>query len=301
MSKKPELKDLPGLGPKLEEKLREAGVKTVLNLSRAKADKLAEKVDGLSVSRAEALIATAQETLQSTTAPAKEAKPKKTETKEKAPAKKPVTKEAHTKKVEAKEEAPKKKAVAKEVPKKEVKVVEEKPKPSKKKAKIPEAKPKKRAVKKVKQEVPIRYKNVDQRLLNIAREKKLRMPDFHAENAHRWTRISRRWRKVRGIDSYTRQKKKGRIAMVSSGYRTPKVARYLHPSLYIEVPVHRPSDLESLNPDIHAVRIAATVGGRKRQDILEKADAKLLRVLNPGTTEEIGEEDLFTDLDLEED
>jgi hypothetical protein len=49
------------------------------------------------------------------------------------------------------------------------------------------------------------------------------------------------------------------------------------------------------------VRIAATVGGRKRQDILEKADAKLLRVLNPGTTEEIGEEDLFTDLDLEED
>jgi len=286
MSKKPELKDLPGLGPKLEEKLVEAGIKTVLNLSRAKADKLAEKVDGLSVSRAEALIAAAQETLQSKPAPTKEAKPKKAAVKETAPAKKSEAK------------APKKKAAVKEAPKKEA---EEKPKPSKKAAKITKVKPKKKAVKKEKPEVPVRFKNVDQRLVRIARERKLRMPKFHAENAHRWTRISRRWRKVRGIDSYTRQKKKGRLTMVSTGYRTPKAIRHLHPSMYIEVPVYRPSDLESLDPDIHAIRIAATVGGRKRQVILEEADTKLLRVLNPGTKEEVGEEDLFTDLDLEED
>lgn len=286
MSKKPELKDLPGLGPKLEEKLVEAGIKTVLNLSRAKADKLAEKVDGLSVSRAEALIAAAQETLQSKPAPTKEAKPKKAAVKETAPAKKSEAK------------APKKKAAVKEAPKKES---EEKPKPSKKAAKITKVKPKKKAVKKEKPEVPVRFKNVDQRLVRIARERKLRMPKFHAENAHRWTRISRRWRKVRGIDSYTRQKKKGRLTMVSTGYRTPKAIRHLHPSMYIEVPVYRPSDLESLDPDIHAIRIAATVGGRKRQVILEEADTKLLRVLNPGTKEEVGEEDLFTDLDLEED
>ncbi len=298
MSKKPELKDLPGLGPKLEEKLVEAGIKTVLNLSRAKADKLAEKVDGLSVTRAEALIAAAQETLQSKPAPAEEAKPKKAAAKEKAPTKKPAAKTAPKKKIEAEEKVPKKKAAAKEVPKKKV---EEKPKPSKKAAKIAEVKPKKKAVKKEKHEIPVRFKNVDQRLVRIARERKLRMPKFHAENAHRWTRISRRWRKVRGIDSYTRQKKKGRLTIVSTGYRTPKVIRNLHPSMYIEVPVYRSSDLESLDPDIHAVRIAATVGGRKRQVILEAADTKLLHVLNPGTKEEIGEEDLFTDLDLEED
>ena len=287
MSKKPELKDLPGLGPKLEEKLVEAGIKTVLNLSRAKADKLAEKVDGLSMSRAEALIAAAQETLQSAPAPVKEAKTKKAIAKEAVPAKKPVAKTA-----------PKKKVAAKETPKKKV---EEKLKPSKKAAKIVEKKPKKKVVKKEKREVPVRFKNLDQRLVRISKDRKLRMPKFHAENAHRWNRISRRWRKVRGIDSYTRQKKKGRLTMVSTGYRTPKAIRHLHPSMYIEVPVYRPSDLESLDPDIHAVRIAATVGGRKRQDILEEADAKLLRVLNPGTKEEIGEEDLFTDLDLEED
>ena len=89
--------------------------------------------------------------------------------------------------------------------------------------------------------------------------------------------------------------------MVESGYRSPKATRYLHPSLFKEVLVYRPSDLESLDADIHAVRIGASVGARKRQAIIAEADTKLLRVLNPGTTEEIGEEDLFMDLDLEED
>jgi len=299
MSKKPELKDLPGLGPKIEEKLREAGIKTVLSLSKANADKLAEKVDGLSASRAQTLITAAQETLQS--APAKEVKPKKAEAKEEVPKKKAAVRKESKEKVEAKKEAPKKTTAVK-VSEKKVEVTAEKPKPSKK-PKTTKVKPKVRAVKKVKKEkheVPLRFKNVDQRLVRIARNKKMRMPPFHHENAHRWARVARRWRKVRGIDSYTRQKKHGRIAMVRTGYRTPRVTRNLHPSLFIEIPVFRPSDLESLNPDIHAIRIAATVGGRKRQEILSAADAKLLRVLNPGTTEEVGEEDLFTDLDLEE-
>ena len=263
MSKKPELKDLPGLGSKLEEKLREAGVKTVLNLSRAKADKLAAKVDGLSETRAETLIAAAQGALPSAPAPKKEAKPKKAE------------------------------------PKAEKAKVEAKPKTAKKKAKA--AKPKKAAKKKKKPELPVRFKNIDPRLVRIATSKKKRKPQFRADQAHRWIRVSDRWRKLRGIDSYTRQKKKGRIAMVSSGYRSPKAVRYLHPSLFKEVLVHNPSDLEGLDADIHAIRISAKVGSRKKQLILAEADTKLLRVLNPGTTEEIGEEDLFTYLDLEED
>jgi large subunit ribosomal protein L32e len=270
MSKKPELKDLPGLGSKLEEKLREAGVKTVLNLSRAKAE------------RAETLIAAAQGALPSDPTPKKVAKPK-------------------PKKAEAKADKPKVKA---EKPKAKT---EAKPKATKKKAKAAEpklkAKPKKAAKKKKKKkiETPARFLNIDQRLVRIAVSKKKRKPQFRADQAHRWKRVSDRWRKLRGIDSYTRQKKKGRIAMVESGYRSPKATRYLHPSLFKEVLVYRPSDLENLDADTHAVRIGASVGARKRQAIIAEADAKLLMVLNPGTTEEIGEEDLFTDLDLEED
>ena len=261
MSKKPELKDLPGVGPKLEDKLRAAGIKTVLKMSRAQADKLAEKVEGLSERGAAKLIKAAQGLLPDAAPPKKKAAPKK--------------------------EKPKK---------------TEEAKPKKKKAE-PKKKPKKAAPKKkkTKVEVPLRVQNTDQRLLKIARQKKNHKPKFRHEQAHRWIRVSDSWRKVRGIDNATREKRKGRIAMVSSGYRTPKAVRDLHPSMYVEVRVHRASELEELDPEVHAVRIASTVGSRKRQEIMAAADAKLLRVLNPGRSEEIEEEDLFTDLDLEED
>jgi large subunit ribosomal protein L32e len=275
MSKKPELKDLPGVGPKLEEKLREAGFKTVLSMSRARADKLAEKVEGLSDSGAAKLIAAAQELLP-------DAKPPKKKADEKKPAKK--TEAKSEKKVAQKKETPKKAE--------ETKLKKKTAEPKKKAA------PKK---KKIKVEAPLRVKNTDQRLLRVAMQKKARMPKFRHAHAHRWIRVSDSWRKVRGIDSAVREKRKGRIAMVSSGYRTPASVRDLHPSLYVEVRVHRASELEVLDPEVHAVRIAATVGFRKRQDIIAAADAKLLRVLNPGRSEEIEEEDLFTDLDLEED
>ena len=266
MSKKPELKDLPGVGPKLEDKLREAGIKTVLNMSRADAAKLADKVEGLSESGAAKLIEAAQGLLPDAAPPKKKAAEKK-------PAKKAEAKPE-------KKAAPKKKA-----------------KPEKKKA----APKKKAPKKKPKVEVPLRVQNTDQRILRIAKNKKKHMPRFRAEGAHRWIRVSDRWRKLRGIDSATREKRKGRIAMVSSGYRTPKAVRDLHPSLYIEVRVHRASEVEGLDPEVHAVRIAATVGFRKRQEIIAAADAKLLRVLNPGRSEEVEEDDLFTDLDLEVD
>jgi large subunit ribosomal protein L32e len=334
MSKKPELSDLPGLGPKLEEKLNEAGIKTILNLSRAKADKLAEKVDGLSESRAEDFIKAAQKAL-----PKKETKKKEAKKKKAKKAKKPEKSEPKAKTPELEDlpgVGPKMAETLKAAGVTSVKKLAEtdvgkltkvdgigdataeslieaaekalpdtsakkkaKAKKKKAKAKKPKAKPKKKK-EKVKFETPARFLKLDARLIRIAANKKKRKPQFRADQAHRWIRVSDRWRKVRGIDSYTRQKKKGRIAMVSSGYRSPKAIRYLHPSMYKEVLVHNLSDLEGLDADIHAVRIGGSVGARKRQLILAEADAKLLRVLNPGTTEEIGEEDLFTDLDLED-
>ena len=254
MSKKPTLTDVPGLGPKMEKKLKEAGFKTVAKLSKSVPEKLAAKVNGLSEAGAAKLIDAAQKMVS-------------------PPADKP-------------KKAPKKKAGEKTKPKK----AEEKPKKAK-----PKTKPRKR--KKEPKTILPRDALIDQRLLRIAKEKKKKQPKFRHEQAHRWTRVSNSWRKVRGIDNATREKRKGRIAMVSAGYRKPKAIRGMHPSRYIEVYVHRPADIEGLNPDIHAIRISSTVGLRKRQEIIQKADAMLLRVLNPGAPESVGEEDLFTDLD----
>jgi large subunit ribosomal protein L32e len=267
MSKKPKLSDVPGIGPVMVKKLEEAGIKTVLSLSKMDPKKLANKVDGIGESNAENYISEAKKLIpKDKPEPKKKAPEKPEKKKEKPKAEKPKEKKAEvkpkTKKVKAKKAAPKKKPKA---------------------------------------EVPLRVQRTDQRLLRIAQLKKKQMPKFQREQAHRWTRVSDSWRKVRGIDSATREKQKGRIAMVSSGYRTPKVVRDLHPSLYIEVRVHTASELDDLDPDVHAVRIASTVGFRKRQEILAAADSKLLRVLNPGRGEEVAEEDLFTDLDLEVD
>ncbi len=268
MSKKQELTDVPGLGPIMQEKLIEAGIKTVKKLSKSSPEKLAAKVEGLGETGAAKLIKAAQKMV---SPPAD--KPK---------AKKPAAKEK-PKKME------KKKAEDKPKPKIAVrKKAEEKPKKP-----TPSAKPKK---KEPKTTLP-RDALIDQRLLRIAEAKRKRQPKFRHEHAHRWTRVSDSWRKVRGIDSATREKRKGRIAMVSAGYRKPKAVRGMHPSRFIEVYVHRPADMEGLDPDIHAIRIGSTVGLRKRQEIIQKADALLLRVLNPGAPESIGEEDLFTDLD----
>lgn len=274
MSKKPKLSDVPGVGPAMEEKLRDAGINTVLSLSKMDPKKLSEKVEGVGESSAKSFISEAKKLLP----------------KDKPETKKKTAEKPKKDKAKPKAEKPKKKAEAK-------------PKPEKPKAK--KAAPKKKAAskkqKKVKVEAPLRVQNTDQRILRIAKHKKKHMPKFRHEQAHRWTRVSDSWRKVRGIDSATREKQKGRIAMVSSGYRTPKAVRDLHPSLYVEVRVHRPSELEELDPEVHAIRIASSVGFRKRQEIIAVADSKMLRVLNPGRGEEVEEEDLFTDLDLEVD
>ena len=280
MSKKPQLGDVPGIGPKMVEKLREAGVKTPVSLSKADAEKLAGKVEGLSVAGAEKIIGAAKKLVPET--PVK----KETKPKEKTAEKKETKPKAKPKK-EAKAEAPKTKKKAEKKPAKKAAA------PKKKKKKEPETEIKKR-------EIPY-----DQRLFRIAQAKKKRKPRFRAEGAHRWIRVSDRWRKLRGIDSATREKRKGRIAMVNNGYRSPKAVRGLHPSGYVEAMVHRPADLEGLNPDLHAIRIASTVGLKKRQDILDKAEMSMFKVLNPGVPEAVLEEDLFEELedldDLEDD
>ena len=68
--------------------------------------------------------------------------------------------------------------------------------------------------------------------------------------------------------------------MVKVGYGTPKAARYLHPSGLMEKLVSNPSDLEGLDPKVNVVRIARTVGSRKRAQIGERAEKLGLKILN---------------------
>ncbi|MFQ5711694.1 MAG: 50S ribosomal protein L32e [Candidatus Geothermarchaeales archaeon] len=120
------------------------------------------------------------------------------------------------------------------------------------------------------------------RLLEVRREKKRKKPDFIRQESWRYVRIKERWRRPRGIDSKMRLKKKGWPKSPSVGYRTPKKVRGLHPSGFRDVLVQCISDLDGINPEVEAARIAGRIGKRKRLEIIERANELGIRVLNKG-------------------
>ena len=121
------------------------------------------------------------------------------------------------------------------------------------------------------------------------RELKLKRPRFVRQESWRYVRLKPNWRRPRGKDSKMRLQIKGWPPLVKVGYRTPRAYRNLHPSGFKEVLVYRPEDLQGLDPEIHAVRIAGSVGMRKRLLIVEEAEKLGIKILNPPTVPEAEE------------
>lgn len=120
------------------------------------------------------------------------------------------------------------------------------------------------------------------RLLELRRKIAEKRPEFVRQESWRYKRIKPSWRRPRGIDNKMRVELKGWPRRVKVGYRGPKLVRGLHPSGYREVLVHNVKELEKLNPEIEAARIAHTVGAKKRGEILKRAKELGIKVLNPG-------------------
>jgi len=106
-------------------------------------------------------------------------------------------------------------------------------------------------------------------------------PQFNRQDHHKKKRVSTSWRRPRGGLSKQRRGVKGKGDTVEAGFRTPKAIRGLHPSGFEEVRVHNVDDLEGVDGDSQAVRIASKVGARKRERIEERAESEGIRVLNP--------------------
>jgi large subunit ribosomal protein L32e len=118
-------------------------------------------------------------------------------------------------------------------------------------------------------------------LLKLRAEIASRRPEFVRQESWRYKRLKPSWRKPKGIDSKMRLRVKGWPKIVKVGYRGPAAVRGLHPSGFRDVLVYNVSDLQRLNPETDAARIAHTVGAKKRREILAKAKELGIKVLNP--------------------
>jgi len=124
------------------------------------------------------------------------------------------------------------------------------------------------------------------RLLDIRKKQKSKKPHFRQTDSHKKKKLADYWRRPDGIHNKTRYAVKGKCPLAEAGYGSPALVRGLHPSGFEEVIVNNLNDIKSLKAERQAVRIAHTVGERKRILIEQKAAELGLKVLNPMRREE---------------
>jgi large subunit ribosomal protein L32e len=105
-------------------------------------------------------------------------------------------------------------------------------------------------------------------------------PKFKRQESWRYKRLATNWRKPDGIDNKMRKQFSGYPALVKIGYGSPKLARGLHPSGFVDNLVYNVNDLSALDKKKDAARIAHTVGNKKRLDIIAKAESLGIKLLN---------------------
>lgn len=126
----------------------------------------------------------------------------------------------------------------------------------------------------------------DEEVRLLDEKRRQSQPAFNRQDHHKKKRLPTSWRRPRGTHSKQRKGVKGKGATVEAGHRSPTAVRGRHPSGFEEIRVHRPDELDGIDPDREAVRIASSVGGRKRERIEDAAADAGIRVLNP-TYEEV--------------
>ncbi|GAH75525.1 unnamed protein product [marine sediment metagenome] len=125
----------------------------------------------------------------------------------------------------------------------------------------------------------------DKRLMKLRKKMSKKRPSFRRVESWRYKRVKDSWRKARGIDSKTREKRKSGVKSPTIGYRGPKKVRGLHPSGYIEVLIFTFDDLKNLNKNKHAIKISGKLGAKKRIVLTDYCQKRGFKILNLGVSQ----------------
>ena len=111
--------------------------------------------------------------------------------------------------------------------------------------------------------------------------KKRRRP-FRRHQHDRKIAVKPSWRKPKGIDSVVRRQFRGQIHMPRIGYGSDRRTKHMLPNGFYKFTVHNAGELDMLlmHNRRYAAQIAASVGAKKRLDIVKRAAELDIKVLN---------------------
>jgi large subunit ribosomal protein L32e len=89
-----------------------------------------------------------------------------------------------------------------------------------------------------------------------------------------------KWRRPKGMGNKDRRNRKGHIGTLRVGYGSPSALRGANKQGLFEVMINRVEDLELVDSKTQIGVISATVGGRKKVDIMKAAQAKKMNLAN---------------------
>jgi large subunit ribosomal protein L32e len=115
---------------------------------------------------------------------------------------------------------------------------------------------------------------------------KKRTKTFARFETDRHIRMNKSWRKPRGIDCRVRRRYRGTLRMPKCGYGSNQKTIHQLPNHLKKFVVNNASELEVLlmNNDTYCAEIAATVGAKKRIEILKRAKELNVNITNRKST-----------------
>jgi len=103
--------------------------------------------------------------------------------------------------------------------------------------------------------------------------------EYYRKEVHRRKRLTKTWRKPKGMHSKVRRKERQVIDMPSSRRRSPAKTRGLHPSGFEEILVSTLSQLEKIDPKTQVARFSK-MGRKKKTMLFNHAKKQKIKVLN---------------------
>ena len=117
-------------------------------------------------------------------------------------------------------------------------------------------------------------------LIQFKKSRKAKKPKFIQQDGHKKISLAEKWRKPRGRHSKLRLNLRGYKRRPRVGWGSPAQVKGLHATGLEIILVQNVQDVNKLDEKKHGVIIGASVGNKKRLDVLDAVQKKNLILLN---------------------